>query len=89
VIRNLYSALRIDNSTPTLTPNLKKHPLYQINLLILKYNVEQNDLHLVTFALPLCRSTKKKRKAIPQLQNLHQNSKCDLLRRDEIGSSSQ
>jgi hypothetical protein len=68
VIRNLYSALRIDNSTPTLTPNLKKHPLYQINLLILKYNVEQNDLHLVTFALPLCRSTKKKGRQYPNFK---------------------
>jgi hypothetical protein len=26
VIRNLYSALTIDSSTPTSTPNLKKHP---------------------------------------------------------------
>jgi hypothetical protein len=27
MIRNLYSAFTIDTSTPTSTPNLKKHPL--------------------------------------------------------------
>jgi hypothetical protein len=28
VIRNLYSAFTIDSSTPTSTPDLKKHPLF-------------------------------------------------------------
>jgi hypothetical protein len=47
------------------------------------YSVEQNYLHLVTFAL---------RGAVlqaPQPQNMRQNSKYDLLRRDEIGNMPQ
>jgi hypothetical protein len=43
VIRNLYSAFTIDTSTPTSTPNFKKHPLLQIISLVRRW---------ITFLLP-------------------------------------
>jgi hypothetical protein len=50
--------------------------------------VEQNYLHLVTFA-SLVKIRGAVLQAVPQPQNMRQNSKCDLLRRDEIGNTPQ